>query len=272
MTLANLNTLLHHTPAIAGLVCLGWEEVRAFVEAAEYEHTPVALMVGPGARQFMPLEIWAKMLMTAAQNSTIPIAVHLDHGASLDEVQQALDLGFSSVMYDGSRLPLEDNIKITCEVAKRARAYGASSEGEIGYVGYASGAESLGTDPQEAKIFAKETEVDFMAVSVGNVHLQTDTQAKPKWDLLSEIAKLNKNLAIHGGSGLLVEDRIRMAKELGVRKFNIGTEIRQVYGQSLRKTLADDKEIFDHMAISNAIHPALVGAVRAVIKELRELK
>lgn len=271
MTLANLNTLLDHTPSIAGLVCLGWEEVRAFVAAAEAENTPAALMVGPGARKFMPLEIWAKMLITAAKNSTVPLAVHLDHGASLEEVQLALDLGFSSVMYDGSSLSLEENIQITREVAKRARSYGASSEGEIGYVGYASGAESLGTDPEEAKIFAQETEVDFMAVSVGNVHLQTDTHAQPNWDLLSEVAKLNKNLAIHGGSGLLVEDRIKMARDFGVRKFNIGTEIRQVYGQTLRKALAEDKEIFDHLSISNILHPALVSVTRTVIKELKEL-
>ena len=270
MSLATLNELLDETCSIAGLVCLGWEEVQAFIEASEQAQTPIALMVGPGARAYMPLEIWAKMFIHKAEKAKTKIAIHLDHGASLDEVKLALDLGFTSVMYDGSRETLETNIKITSEMVKLAKQYGASSEGEIGFVGYANGEKSAGTNPEEAGQFARDTDVGFMAVSVGNVHLQTTADAEPDWNRLDALAKIERPLVIHGGSGFSAQTRIKMARDYNVKKFNIGTELRQIYGKSLRQTFVDDENIFDHLTLSKSVHQPLVSKAQEIINNLKE--
>ena len=118
MSLVSINEVIDgfEGGALVGLVCLGWEEVRAFVEAAELENTPAILMVGPAARANMPLPIWGSMLAMAAKAAKVPLATHLDHGKSLEDVKIALEHGFSSVMYDGSALPLAQNIELLRDV------------------------------------------------------------------------------------------------------------------------------------------------------------
>ena len=159
MTLATLAEVLR--PALAGgyavpgLVCLGWEDMRAYVTAAEEERAPVILQAGPGCRAHTPLPVLGAMFRHLAANASVPVVAHLDHGASLDECRAALDSGFTSVMFDGSRLPLDENIAVTAAVARMAHAAGASCEGEIGFFGYAAGESSTGTDPEEAARFAR---------------------------------------------------------------------------------------------------------------------
>ena len=267
MTVINLKQT--QKKAIAGLVCLGWEEVRAHIEAAEQTGAAAVLMVGPNARAAMPLEIWGAMLRLAAERSSASLVLHLDHARTLDDVQRALDAGFSSVMYDGSMLPLEQNIKQTRQVVERAQAYGASSEGEIGYVGYENGVQSLGTEPEQATIFARETGIDMMAVSVGNVHLQTQSQARIDWQRLAQLAQINIPLVIHGGSGVASSDRLRMARDYNVRKFNIGTEIRQVFGKALRARISED-DCFDHPTLLKATHAPMRDAAIKILRELEQ--
>ena len=179
MTLVTLSDVLQPALkggyAVAGLVTLGWEDMRAFVAAAEAEDVPVILQAGPGCRAHTPLPVLGAMFRNLAEGASVPVVAHLDHGQRFDECQEALDAGFSSLMFDGSRLPLAENIAETRRVVELAHRAGLSCEGEIGFVGYAEGEASAGTDPQEAGRFARETEVDAMAVSVGNVHLQTET-------------------------------------------------------------------------------------------------
>ena len=176
MTLATLSEVLcpalegHY--AVAGLVCLGWEDMRAYVDAAEAEGVPVILQAGPGCRANTPLPVLGAMFTYLAENSSVPIVVHLDHSRSFEECRQALDCGFTSLMFDGSSLPLAQNIAETAKVVEFAHAAGMSCEGEIGYVGYAGGMVSQGTDPAEAALFAKQTGVDALAISAGNLHLQ----------------------------------------------------------------------------------------------------
>lgn len=165
--------------AIAGLVCLGWEDMRAYVKAAELENQPVIIQAGPSCRRHTPLRVLGPMMRYLAEEASVPVVVHLDHGANIDECRQAIASGFSSVMYDGSRLPLQENIKATRAVVELAHEKGISVEGEIGFVGYAKGQVSTTTDPEEAALFAKETGIDAMAISVGNVHLQLDAETDP---------------------------------------------------------------------------------------------
>ena len=135
---------------MAGLVTLGWEDMRAFVAAAEAEDTPVILQAGPGCRDHTPLPILGKMFRYLAQGASVPVVAHLDHGYTFEECKEALDSGFTSLMFDGSRKPLQQNIDETAAIVEMAHAAGISCEGEIGFVGYSWGENSAGTDPDEA--------------------------------------------------------------------------------------------------------------------------
>ncbi len=256
--------------AVAGLVTLGWEDMRAFVEAAEAEGCPVILQAGPACRAHTPLPILGKMFRHLAEGAGVPVVAHLDHGYTLAECQQALDAGFTSVMYDGSRKPLQQNIDETAAVAELAQAAGVSCEGEIGFVGYASGAASAGTDPAEAALFARDTGVDAMAISVGNVHLQQDRVGGLDEARIRAIeAVTGVPLVIHGGSGVPVAQRMRLARGSNICKFNIGTELRMAFGAALRKAVNSDPNRFDRLQILLDTHAPLVAATRTVLRALR---
>jgi fructose-bisphosphate aldolase class II len=255
--------------AVPGFVCLGWEDARAYALAAEAEGAPVILQAGPGARAHMPAPVWGAMFRALADGVTVPVVAHLDHGASLAECRAGLEAGFTSVMFDGSRLPLEENIRQTAEVVRMAHAAGVSCEGEIGFVGYAEGAQSAGTDPAEAARFATETGVDAMAVSVGNLHLQRQAGAGLDLARLRAIeAVTDVPLVIHGGSGVPLAQRAELAATSHVAKFNIGTELRQVFGRSLREALACDPARFDRIEILRETEAPLTGAAREILRGL----
>ena len=177
--------------AVAGLVCLGWEDMCAYTEAAEQEGVPIILQAGPGCREHTPLPVLGAMFRNLAERASVPVVAHLDHGYAIEECREAIESGFSSVMFDGSRKPLQQNIEETAAVVELAHAADVSCEGEIGFVGYAEGESSAGTDPQEAAAFAAATQVDAMAISVGNVHLQQScllyTSPSPRDGLLSRM-------------------------------------------------------------------------------------
>lgn len=271
MTVATLAQVL--TPAlrdgyaVPGLVCLGWEDMRAFVAAAEAERAPVILQAGPACRAHTPLPVLGAMFRHLAEAASVPVVLHLDHGHSAEECRAALAVGFTSVMYDGSRLPLEENIARTAEVACMARAAGASCEGEIGFVGYAGGVASAGTDPAEAALFAAQTGVDAMAVSVGNVHLQQGEGAALDTQRIEAIAALTRvPLVIHGGSGVPLAQRAALAAGSTVCKFNIGTELRQCFGAALRAAVLRDPARFDRIEILRETHDPVMAAARAVFR------
>ena len=160
MTLATLAQLLQpalaQNYAVGGLVCLGWEDMRAYVTAAQAEGAPVIVQAGPGCREHTPLPVLGKMFRHLAASVDVPAVAHLDHGYERQVCQLAIDSGFSSVMFDGSRMPLQQNIDETAAICELAHAAGVSCEGEIGFVGYSGGQKSAGTDPADAVKFARE--------------------------------------------------------------------------------------------------------------------
>lgn len=264
-----LQPALHGGYAVAGFVCQGWEDMRAYVAAAEAERAPVILQVGPGARAHTPLPVLAAMLRHLAERAGVPVVTHLDHGASPDECWAAVAEGFTSVMFDGSRLPLQQNIDETAAVAAMAHSAGVSCEGEIGVVGYAGGAASTGTDPDDAARFARDTGVDAMAVSVGNLHLQRTPGAGLDIARLRAIGAVTEvPLVIHGGSGVPMDQRRALASGSSVCKFNIGTELRQTFGTALRRILAADPDLFDRIAILSATEAPLTLAARAALRSV----
>ena len=275
MTRATLADLLQPAMrdgyAVAGLVCLGWEDTRAFMAAAEAERSPVILQAGPGCRRHTPLPVIGAMFRYLADQATVPVALHLDHGTSIDEVRQAISEGFTSVMFDGSALPLHENIDKTRAIADYAHQAGVSCEGEIGFVGYDGGALSAATDPQEAALFAHETGIDAMAVAVGNVHLQKQSGAELNEEALKAISEMTASsvpLVVHGGSGVPVEQRTRLASASLVSKFNIGTELRQAFGQALRDKVNDGSEEFDRIALLSATQNPLEALAVQIFRQL----
>nr|WP_321445111.1 class II fructose-bisphosphate aldolase [uncultured Cohaesibacter sp.] len=265
-----LQPALEQGYAVAGLVTLGWEDMRAFVAAAEAENCPIILQAGPSCREHTPLPILGKMFRYLAEQATVPVVAHLDHGYTFEECKQAIDCGFTSVMFDGSRKPLEQNIAETAEIAALAHAANVSCEGEIGFVGYSGGEQSAGTDPQEAAQFARETKIDAMAISVGNVHLQTDRSGGLDEDRVRAIeAATDIPLVIHGGSGVPLEQRTRLARLSKICKFNIGTELRLAFGTALRQAVNQDPDRFDRVQILKQTHDPVVAATREALRALK---
>ena len=274
MTLATLSDVLQpalkNGYAVAGLVTLGWEDMRAYIAAAEAEGVPVILQAGPGCRAHTPLPILGAMFRHLAEQASVPVVAHLDHGYTFDECRQALDCGFTSLMFDGSRKSLRQNIDETAAIAEMAHAAGISCEGEIGFVGYAGGEGSAGTDPQEAAQFAIETGVDAMAISVGNVHLQQDKQGGLDEPRIRAIEALTSvPLVIHGGSGVPMAQRRTLALGSNICKFNIGTELRMAFGEALRTAVNRDPARFDRISILQETHDPVVAAARRVLGTLK---
>lgn len=271
MTLVTLSDVLQPALiqgyAVAGLVTLGWEDMRAYVAAAEAENAPVILQAGPSCREHMPLPILGKMFRHLAEGASVPVVAHLDHGYTFEECKIALESGFTSLMYDGSRKPLQQNIDETAAIAEMAHAAGISCEGEIGFVGYSGGESSNGTDPEEAAIFARESGVDAMAISVGNVHLQQDKEGGLDEDRIRAIdAATEIPLVIHGGSGVPLEQRARLSRETSICKFNIGTELRMEFGRALREAVNRDADRFDRVTILKETLDPVEKLTREVIR------
>lgn len=274
MTLVTLKDVLDPAMsqgyAVAGLVTLGWEDMRAYVSAAEAEGVPVILQAGPSCRKHTPLPVLGAMFRYLAEQASVPVVAHLDHGYSFDECKEALDSGFTSLMFDGSRKPLEQNIEETARIAEMAHAAGISCEGEIGFVGYADGEHSAGTDPEEAARFARDTGVDAMAISVGNVHLQQQREGGLDEERIRAIeAKTDVPLVIHGGSGVPLAQCSALARGSNICKFNIGTELRMAFGKALREAVNRDPARFDRVQILGETHEPVVAATREVLRALK---
>ncbi len=274
MTLATLADVLRPClsdgSAVAGFVVLGWEDAVAFVRAAEAEGRPVILQAGPGCRAHTPLPVLGAMFRTLAEEASVPVVAHLDHGEGLAVCAQAIDCGFTSVMYDGSALSYAENVSHTAEIVQLAHRHGVSVEAELGYVGYHQGAASRGTDVDEVARFARETGIDALAVSVGNAHLMDRPGATVDMGLLAAMAQVAPGLplVLHGGSGIAPDQRRLIAAQTTVCKFNIGTTLRMVFGAALREAVNRDPARFDRVQILAETIDPMVSAARAAIASL----
>ncbi|MEI7601676.1 MAG: class II fructose-bisphosphate aldolase [Aestuariivirga sp.] len=270
MTIATMRQLLDAAEvgryAVAGLVVLGWEDAVAFVEAADETGLPIILQAGPGCRRYTPIPVLARMFRHLADQARVPIACHIDHATTLEECLEGIEHGFTSVMIDGSSLPLADNIALTQRVVSAACPAGVSVEGEVGFVGYAEGRGSRFTAPEEASRFTAETGIDALAISVGNVHLQQEKTDGVNFAALGAVeAATTVPLVMHGASGIPPTTRKLLAHQHRVRKFNIGTELRQAFGTALRKSLADQPSSFDRIELLKPTIAALRAAARDAI-------
>ena len=273
MTAVNLSSLLNNANrnnyAVAGLVVLGWEDALAFTQAADETGIPIILQAGPSCRAYMPVPILGKMFRYLADQTKTPICCHIDHGYSLKECKEGMDNGFTSVMYDGSKLSLKKNISNTAKIAKLSQSYKVSLEGEVGIVGYHNGVNSEGTTLIEAKKFASDSGVDAMAISVGNTHLQISKIAKIDINKINEIQAITKiPLVLHGSSGISYQMRRKIASNTNVAKFNIGTELRMVAGNSLKENIINNINIFDRLQLIKPTIIKIKNQTKKVIKNI----
>ncbi len=270
MTAASLSAVMgpamETKQAVAGLVVLGWEDAVAYVEAAEETGIPIILQAGPSCRAHTPVPILGKMFRHLADQASVPIVCHIDHGYSIEECQEGIDNGFTSVMFDGSKLPISENIETTARIVEIAHSAGVSVEGEVGFVGHAGGALSTSTSPEKAQRFNDESGADALAISIGNVHLKTEKTTGIDFAALKAIEDVTTlPLVLHGGSGIPVNIRKQLAHESRVSKFNIGTELRMAFGHALRQSLAQDSEVFDRITLLTPTIDAVKNATIDVI-------
>jgi fructose-bisphosphate aldolase class II len=195
------------------------------------------------------LEYIVALVNIAAKNTKVPVALHLDHGTSFDQVIQCIRYGFTSVMIDGSKYSLEDNIALTKKVVEIARAVGVSTEAELGKIGgteddiSVSDKDAMLTNPDDVKYFVEQTNVDSLAIAIGTAHGQYKFEPKLDFERLAKIRDLvDIPIVLHGSSGVPDKD-IQKAISLGVRKVNIDTNIREAFVKGVREAIKDPKEI-----------------------------
>ena len=203
------------------------EMVKGAIRAAEELNTPIILQIAEVRLKNSPLHLMGPMMVQAAKEAKVDVAVHLDHGLTFETVDKALGLGFTSVMLDASTLPFEENIAKVKTVVEKARKYGATVEAELGLVGGSEdGSCDHGircADPDDAVVYARETGIDALAVAIGNAHGNYPVAPTLAFDVLEKIhEKVDIPLVLHGGSGITDKD-FQRAISLGIRKVNIAT-------------------------------------------------
>ena len=242
--------------------------LQAAVEVAEEDHSPVILGVSEGAIQYMGLDYTVAMARAAKNQARVPVVLHLDHGSSFAWVARVVRAGFSSVMIDASRYPLDENIALTRQVVELCHPLGIDVEGELGRIG--------GTDddllvdarvaalarPDEAERFVRDTGVDALAAAIGSAHGHCHGRPQLDFVRLAEIHRVTSTpLVLHGGSGILDED-IARAISLGVAKVNINTENQEVFTSTVRQVLLGHDALYDPRKYLGPAKEAMKGAVR----------
>ena len=254
--------------AIAAFNVTSLEGVLAVIEAAEDEDTPVILQFANAAHsKYISLEDIGRVMVAFADRSKVPVCVHLDHGNNFDEIKRALDLGFTSIMYDGSELSLKQNIANTKYAKILADEYGASIEAELGSMGTEGENENiLGayTDPEVARVFVNETGIDALAASFGTVHGIYKSRPNLDFDIISGIRKLSGiPVVMHGGSGISDSD-FKKCIDCGVRKINYYTYAAKYAGDAIRDMVKDKTgNIYSH--------DILVEIRRNMVKTYKEI-
>ncbi|WP_432828795.1 ketose-bisphosphate aldolase [Dactylosporangium sp. CA-092794] len=271
---AILDVANEHSFAVPAFNISDWAMFKGIVEISEETNAPLIVGIHPDEVRHIGREMITG-IVERSHNSSVPIAIHWDHGATYEQILQAIQYRFTSVMIDGSLRPFEDNIAITKQVTDAAHAVGVSVEGELGTIGgndtyaEAGAAEIIYTDPDDAVTFVEQTGVDSLAVAIGTFHGLYPAHLKPelKLDLLKEIkSRVQIPLVLHGGSGN-PDDEIREAARIGINKINISTDIKVAYHNKMREVLGNDPKVRE----PNAIQPACIEAMKVVAAQKIEL-
>ena len=271
---AILDVANEHSFAVPAFNISDWAMFKGIVEISEETNAPLIVAIHPDEVQHIGPEM-IKGIIERSHHSSVPIAIHWDHGAGYDQVLQAIKYGFTSVMIDASMKPFEENVAISKKVSDSAHVLGVSVEGELGTIGAndsyaeAGAAEIIYTDPDDAVTFVEQTGVDSLAVAIGTFHGFYPAHLKPelKLDLLKEIkSRVQIPLVLHGGSNN-PDAEIREAARTGINKINISTDIKVAYHNKMREVLGNDPKVRE----PNAIQPACIRAMQVVAAQKIEL-
>lgn len=248
------------------------EIVQAIVEAAEEEKAPVILQASQGALKYAGIRYISAMVRAAVETATIPVVLHLDHGTSFEQTMLCLKHGFTSVMFDGSKYSLEENMAATRKVVDVAHAMGASVEGELGKIGGTEDdisvdeRDALFTDPEEARRFVAETNVDALAVAIGTAHGPYKGIPQLDFARLEKInALIDTPIVLHGASGVPA-DSIQKAIRLGVCKINIDTELRQAFTRGVQQVVREKPAEYDPRKILGPAKEEMKAVIREKIR------
>lgn len=251
------------------------EYIQAILDAAEEEKSPVILGVSEGAARYMGgFKVTVAMVeaLMETMEISVPVAIHLDHGSSFEKCAEAIHAGFTSVMIDGSHLPLDENIALTKKVVELAHIHGISVEAELGRIGgqeddlVVDEAEAMYAIPSECDRLVKETNVDCFAPALGSVHGPYKGEPNLGFDRMEEVMKLTGiPLVLHGGTGIPLKD-IQRAISLGSAKINVNTENQMMQTKRIREVLAEDQEVYDPRKYlgpgRDAIKETVIGKMR----------
>lgn len=236
--------------AVMAINCFNIETARTVIKAAEMEDAPIIVNIFQDHLvTHCDSELITPVVKTLAERSRVNVALNYDHGQDVDLLIKAIDDGFSSVMVDASRYEMDENIRITKEIADYAHSHGASVEGEIGCLGASEGGaftqDAMYTDPEQAKIFFEKTNIDALAISIGTSHGNYPEGMVPKFDIdrLKEIKRLtHAPLVLHGGSGSGGENILLSVKN-GINKINVGCDFMNANRDAIKKMLNENPEI-----------------------------
>jgi len=260
--------------AVGGFNINNMEFLQGIIWAAEEAKSPLILQASEGAIKYIGMDYVVNMVEAAVKETEIPVALHLDHGSNYDVIMDCIRNGFSSVMFDGSKYPLKQNIRLTKEIVKAAHSVGVTVEAELGQIGGAEDDLEVDeknasfTDPDEAEEFVKKTGVDALAIAIGTAH--GVYKGKPELDFkrLKEIkARLDFPLVLHGASGVPKKDVIR-AVTMGINKVNVNTAFQQVFTAKIRELLDNEPELYDPRKYCGPGRDAIKAKVKEKIRVL----
>ncbi|MCL1873391.1 MAG: class II fructose-1,6-bisphosphate aldolase [Clostridiales bacterium] len=261
--------------AVGAFNCNNMEIVQAIITAATKENSPVIVQASQGAIKYAGIDYIVALTRLAAEAAPVPVALHLDHGTSFEQVMLCIAKGFTSVMIDGSKLPLEENIKLTNRVLDVARATGVTVEAELGKIGgteddiTVSEKEAQYTDPEEAAYFVEKTGADALAIAIGTAHGQYKGEPKLDLERLEKIRSLtNVPIVLHGSSGV-PDEAIREAVKRGVRKVNIDTNVREAFMAEVKRVLTANPNEIDPRKTLGPAREAMTEIVREKIRLFR---
>ena len=273
--LVNMNQMLkkakeeHYAVPHFNINNLEW--TKFILEECNELNVPVILGVSEGAVKYMGSYLVVADMVKAlvkSLNIKIPVCLHLDHGSSLESCISAIDAGFSSVMIDGSRLPLEENIKITKEVVSYAHERGISVEAEVGHIGTTEdnmNKEETNATFEDCQILYENTDIAALAAALGSVHGFYKKEANLDFETMELINKsLPVPLVLHGGTGIS-DDKIRMAISKGISKININTELQSVWSKAVRKYLLENEDVYDPRKIISSGEAAMKERISEIV-------
>jgi fructose-bisphosphate aldolase class II len=272
---AILDVANEHSFAVPAFNISDWAMFQGIVEISEETNAPLFVAIHPDEVKHIGREMITGII-ERSRTSSVPIAIHWDHGATYEQMLEAIQFGFTSVMIDGSLKPFDENVAISQKVADSVHVLGLSVEAELGTIGAndsyaeAEGATTIiYTDPDDAVTFVEQTGVDSLAVAIGTYHGFFPANLTPelKLDLLKEIkSRVQIPLVLHGGSNN-PDDEIAEAARIGINKINISTDIKVAYHDKMREVLGNDSK----MREPNAIQPACIAAMKVVAAHKIEL-